>query len=434
MAATPRAMRLLPRLAALVVLAAGARAHAFDTSKLEFERSIENVTAAGLYRVPVDPELYRHARAADLGDVRIVGPDEAEIPWLVRRVPAPQKIEPRAVTVVDATALADGSVRAVVDFGAAARKHSEITLAVDAAGDWVRTARLELSRDGETWTRETEGAYLFRIEVDGRRAEQTTVDYPPSEARFVRVTLLPSASGPPVRIAGVTAAFVPPEAHVPPRLLPSVKPTPLPQPGDATTSVWMFDLGAAGVPIADLALDLADASFERPALLAAAPHDGDWSPVGATLLHRVPPVTAGRVSEENVRISAGRTRARRLRLTVYNGDGAPLSLRTVSPGYDAEELVFRAPAAGAYTLYVGGELPAPRSTLADELARSGEQPTLTASLGTTAPNPAYGHLAPPPAPPGSERHPLPLVVVLAIGALLTTLALWTLRRLKRARS
>jgi hypothetical protein len=67
------------------------------------------------------------------------------------------------------------------------------------------------------------------------------------------------------------------------------------------------------------------------------------------------------------------------------------------------------------------------------LARSGEQPTLVATLGSVAPNPTFGHLAKPAAPPPlTERYKLPIAIGLAL--LLGALALWTLRLLRRARA
>lgn len=180
-------------------------------------------------------------------------------------------------------------------------------------------------------------------------------------------------------------------------------------------------------------MDLGDPAFERRAQLFATNHETYWAPVGATLLYRIAPSLAGKLAEENVRVAADRTRKRYLRLTVYNGDDAPLSLRAVSPGYVAEELLFRAPAAGAYTLYVGGDVPAPTYDLASVLARSGEQPALAANFGTVTPNPAYGHLGKPAAPPPvSERYKTPIALGLAL--LLVLLASWALRLLRRART
>src|SRR5439155_23908957 len=167
--------------------------------------------------------------------------------------------------------------------------------------------------------------------------------------RYLRVTLLPSA-GPTVRISGATTAWVPPGSHVPLRLLPTLAPAPLALPGDARATSWTIDLGAPGVPVTEVALDIADPAFERRALLAAANHQTYWAPVGSTLLYRVPAAQAGKLAQENVRLPGGDTRKRYLRLTVYNGDDAPLNVRSLSPAYVAEELVFRAPAAGSYTL------------------------------------------------------------------------------------
>jgi hypothetical protein len=416
----------------LFVVLAGARAHAFDPSKLEFERTVENVTAPGLYHVEVDPDLYRHAHADDLADVRIAGADNAEVAWLVRRIPAPQKAEEHAVTIVDPVQLPDGSARAVLDLGAPGLKHSEVKLVVDGEGDWFRKTRIEVSTDETSWALLAEGAYVFRVTAAGNVATHTTLKYPVSDSRYLRVTLLLAASGPPVRISGATVAFVPPEAHVPMRLLPSTKPQPVATPTDAKTSEWTLDLASPGVPIAEVALDITDPAFERRALLAAANHQNYWAPIAATLLFRVAPNVAGKLAEENVRVAADGTRKRYLRLTVYNGDDAPLALRTVSPAYVAEELVFRAPAAGTYTLYVGGDVPAPTYDLAAVLQRSGEQPTLAASFGTITPNPTFGHLAKPAAPPPlSERYKLPIAIGLAL--LLGLLALWAVRLMRRAR-
>lgn len=419
------------RTLALLVVLAGARASAFDSSTLEFQRTLENVTEPGLYHVEVDPTLYRHARGAELADVRIVGPDEREVPWLLRRVPAPQQRQPRAATLLDATELPDKAARAVLDLGATGAAHSEVQLAVDADGDWVRRARVEASRDAGSWTPLVEGGYLFSISAAGVVGAQTTLVYPTSDARYLRVTLLPQASGPPLRIRGASVAFVPPEAHVPLRLLPTVKPQPVATPPQAKTSEWIIDLGAAGVPLAEVALDLGDAAFERRALLAAADRDGPWAPVAATLLYRVAPAAAGKLAEENVRLPGHRTRERSLRLTIYDGDAAPLALRAVSPAYVAEELLFRAPAPGMYTLFVGGALPAPTYDLAAVLQRSGEQPKLVASFGTITPNRAFGHLAEPAPPPRrSERYKRPIAVGAAL--LLAALALVAARRVRRA--
>ena len=180
------------------------------------------------------------------------------------------------------------------------------------------------------------------------------------------MTLLPSPAGPPVRITSASVAFVPPSRVCRFGLLPSIKPQPVSEPGEAHTNAWTIDLGAPGVPIAELALDISDGAFERRAILAAANHLAYWAPVAATLLYRVPPSTVNRDAVENVRTSpAARFRANAtLRLTVYNGDDAPLGLRSVGPRLRRRgELVFRAPVAGVYTLFVGGDVPAPSATI-----------------------------------------------------------------------
>ena len=188
------------------------------------------------------------------------------------------------------------------------------------------------------------------------------------------------------------------------------------------------------MPIAELALEesaTAPSSGGRSSAPPTIRPTGRPSPPRCSIAwHRRPPTQE--IAQENTLLGAGDTRKRYLRLTVYNGDDAPLALRSVSPAYVAEEIVFRAPAAGAYTLYVGGDVPAPTYDLAAVLARSGEQPKLTAAFASVTQNPLFGHLAkPPPPPPLSERFKLPIALGLAL--LLGVLALWTLRLLRRAR-
>jgi hypothetical protein len=304
-----------------------------------------------------------------------------------------------------------------------------VRLTIDGAGDWFRKTRIEVSTDEASWARLAEGAYVFRVASGGAVESQTTLRYPVSDARYLRVTLLPGG-GPTVRITGATTAWVPPESLPPTRLLPTQKPTPVPEPGDARASSWTVDLGAPGVPIAELALEIADPAFQRRALLAAANHQAYWAPVGATLLYRVPRASSPVL--ENLRLPAADTRKRYLRITIYNDDDAPLDVRAASPSYLAEEIVFRAAQPGVYTLYIGGELPAPSYDLPAVLARSNEEPTATAHLGTVTPNPQFGHLAPAAPPPWSERFKLPIAVALSL--LVAALALWTVRLMRRSRS
>ena len=93
----------------LFLTLAATRAYAFDPSTLEFQRNLESVTGPGLYHIEVDADLYRHARSDQLADLRIAGPDGAEIPWLVRPVPPPQRVlsaasHPRSIRCSSPTA------------------------------------------------------------------------------------------------------------------------------------------------------------------------------------------------------------------------------------------------------------------------------------------------------------------------------------------
>ena len=171
----------------------------------------------------------------------------------------------------------------------------------------VPKARIEVSSDETPWALLAEGAYVFRVTAAGNVATHTTLKYPVSDSRYLRVTLLPAPSGPTVRITGATVALraarsarpVAPVAVDEAAAGRRRPPTPRRASGPSTSA-------SPGVPIAELALDITDAAFERRALLAAANHQSYWAPIAATLLFRVAPNVAGKLAEENVRIAARR--------------------------------------------------------------------------------------------------------------------------------
>jgi hypothetical protein len=101
-----------------------------------------------------------------------------------------------------------------------------------------------------------------------------------------------------------------------------------------------------------------------------------------------------------------------------------LRLRDVSPGYVAEELLFRADKGGAWTLYVGGDVAAPSY---DTLPLTREPPKLAASWGTTTPNPTFGNLVKPSTPETPHRAPPLILIVLLVAAAVGALS-WLRRR------
>ncbi len=409
---------------------ASGTARAADAQKFarfEQQRAIEHVSDENFYRVEIDPPLYRATRA-QFDDVRIESVKGDEAPFLVRDIPADVAIVRHEATVVDALVLPDGSSRAVLDLGRMGLKHSEVALEIEGS-DFLRHTRIEISNDEQKFDRLTEGQLVYRVVSGEQSGSSTTLTYPVSDARYLRVTLLPGADKERLRITAAHLALTSESSRLLQRSLAAVVSS-LPRKSDARQSAWLLDLGAPGVPIESLLIDVQTTLFERRVSLSASDDQRSWSSLGGGLLYRA-------ANAEGLTLSFSSTRARFLRLAIDDGDDPPLLVRAATASYRAQELVFRAAAGGvdgqlAPRLLVGrADAAHPLYDLASVIARYGDalRPA-QAAFGPLEPNPDFRAPVPKaaPLPPASERHKGAIVAALSL--LLLVLALWTIRLLK----
>jgi hypothetical protein len=181
-------------------------------------------------------------------------------------------------------------------------------------------------------------------------------------------------------------------------------------------------------------LDVATPLFERAASVSSTNHGTYWVPSGGGLLYRAASgaaFTPELQNAEHLRLYAGATRKRYLRVEIRDGDDPPLDVRAASAEYAPEEIVLRTNGAGPHTLYFADpNTGAPSYDLAQVLARSGDVPLVEARFGPFGPSSRRTVVAPPPVA-WSDRNKLLIGIVLAL--ILAALAAWTIRLLKRSK-
>jgi hypothetical protein len=326
-------------------------------------------------------------------------------------------------------ALADGSVRAVVDLGAAPPRHGELRL--DLAGaEFLRPVRVEVSSDGRTFGVLSEGQRVWAI-ADLPLARHTSVRHPPSQARYVRVTLLPGA-GDPRRIVGASAAAGGRDEE-PMRALAVPVPAARRSP-DGRETLLDLDLGAPGLPVEAVELETPAPAFDRNVHVLASSDAAHWVPAGGGAVWRAP-IAAGAypgsqrdAASEGLRVSAATNGARWVRLSIADGDSPALPVGALRVLWRPRDVVFRAASAGRHVLLAGADVPMPAYDLAPLLARTPDAVPARAGLGPTSPNVRFRE--PVKDVPLSERHHAALVAGLAV--LFAALALWAVRLLRGA--
>jgi hypothetical protein len=316
--------------------------------------------------------------------------------------------------MVDPVTLPGGAARAVFDLGRTGLKHSEVKLAIDGGTDFLRRVRIEVASDERDFAQLLDGAHVYVV-GDTRH---TAVEYPVSDARYLRVTIL-SGLGGQLRIAGGEVSYAVSGSKPVLRRLPATLSSSSTDAGPHEQA-YEADLGKPGVPIERLGFDIATKAFERRASLEISDRPPDWIATDIGLLYR-----AGD-QEENY-LNAGHSTRRWFRIRVQSGDDAPLAINGAWAEYRAQEIVFRAGAAGLHKLYAGSKLDIPSYDLAAVIARGGEGPIAEAPLGSFESNASYGAAAPGPQP-FSERHRTALTAILALAVL--GLAIWTIRLLR----
>ena len=433
-----KAATLLLVLAGATLLGAPA-AQALERHRYSGQRLISGVQAAGDYSLVVDPALYSAAATgATLADLRVVGPDGQEVPFVRRHVVARPRQTTRPARLLDPVRLSDGSARAVLDLGPQPDEHSSVRLSITGRV-FLRRVLVESSSDGQRFGQLASGAYVFRFgSAAGQTAwERTEIRYPETNTRYLRVTLLPGEQESPLTITAAARVNrssgdqAGEYARVPLRLT-----TAATRRGDGT-SVHSLSPLPANLPLARLTLALPPGGpgFVRRVKVEASTRRQAWVPVGSGVIYRV--LVQGRdvrplFVDLNAQLSADPGAHRHLRLLVADGDDRPLQLTGAAAIYRQEELVFRATRAGPHTLLVGrrGDR-APRYDLAELMRRGDIQQVRPCRLGSLQPNPRFRQPTATVKPrPWTERHQRLLQVI--IGAVVLSLAVWTVVLMRRS--
>jgi len=368
------ALRLLVPFAAL---AAASLAAGFDTSAWEYRQEI-TLDRAGPVRLTLPLDTL-DAAEADLADLRLLGPDGAEIPFaIVRRNtvrPATERIPLQGRLEGDAT---------VVEFGLAkAAPLQRIRLETPVAA-FVRAATVEIEVAPGRWQRTVDSALVFRMQGG---LEQLAIDLRGATARTIRVTLDNGEdSALPLTAVVVETGGAEPEPLVehPAAIVATEQ--------EAGATRVSLDLGRRHLALGELVLEAREDVFQRPGRLVAQRAADDEvveDTLAAGTYARL--VFPGDHSYAQLALPVDTvTPAARLELVIDNADSPPLSAIRLVARLRRVDIGFAAPAAGTYTLLAGApNAAAPRYDVAAFGADWGRLPSLAAPAAPRAANPAY---------------------------------------------
>jgi len=375
---------------------------------------LPDLAGRGFVEVLLDAEVYRDA-APSLVDLRIRDPDGAEVGYILRRHERAAEQHARTLPLLDLVTGTDGQTRFTLDLGATPGIHSRLRLAIAPRAKNFRVpVRIEMSADGRRWRVARAAGFIYVVEGETRAAD-TSVSYPASTARWVRVTVGPAAGEPlPVRGAAiVTETLTEREEEPVPATLAERT-----EHAASRSTVLLLDLEGRH-PVDRLEVDVVDRTFHRVVTIEASDDRRQWRWVGSGA---VSAIDTGRHHERQTGVTFTETSTRYLRVKVQNLDDRPLGLAAVRLAGVRRGLAFEAVPGRGYVLDYGN----PRATASRyDVARAA--PYLQAERLPRATLGAATRLPPPPPQPWLEVQQFLLwgamgLAVVALGLILLRLA------------
>lgn len=351
-------------------------ANALDTSAWEFRQPID-LAHPGPVRVAIPAETLDAARA-DLGDLRLLGPDGAEIPFaIVRR----NTVRPTTERIPLQGRL-DGNAT-VIEFGLAKQAAIQRLTVETPATDFVKGASVEIEAEPGRWQRVVESAIVFRQHAG---LEQLSLALAGARARTVRVRLENDRSD----AIPVTAVIVETGARDPEQFieLPVVISAIEQEPN--TTRVSLA-LGLRNRPLAELVLAAREGVFQRPVRLLAQRAADDEIIEDTLATGTLARLQFGEQRFEQLALKVDSVApAAHLELAIDNGDSPALTELRVTARLRRVDVAFDAPAAGSYTFLAGAPAAtAPRYDVAAFAADWGRLPSTDARAAARSANSSY---------------------------------------------
>lgn len=341
-------------------------------------------------------------------DLRVVDANGQERPYAID--PDRPRSGERNVPLIDVGFVPKRGTQAVVDLGTSGTLVGTIVLGVDAGlrPTYFEHVGVDASDDRRTWRIVRDDAIVYRVAQNGGTGD-TTLTFPPTRSRWIRVRVL-DPSGP-FPLTGAHVASQPETAAL--QRVPAL-PVERDDPVDHSQR-WTF---APSTPLRATAVVFADggAQYQRQVTVETSDDDATWQWQGdGTIAHYAE-------GGSQTLISVNEQTARFVRVTVQNGDDAPI--RTLLPALlvRTHSVVF--PAGGTPRLLSGHpNIGIPSYDLGARLAHASWTAD-DATDGETVPNAGYRDPR-----PFLERFPWFLTVALLAAAVaLGGIAVRTLRR------
>jgi uncharacterized protein DUF3999 len=327
-----------------------------------------------LVQVRIADEIFLRS-GISLNDLRVIDDQGSERPYTVFVLGAAQKTENLAATLHERSFVPGGYTQAVVEIKGDAPFHNSLEVETSEQ-NFIEWVSVDASEDARTWRIVQERAPIFRFIKDGREGTRV-VQYSDNNARYLRVRIFNGEKQFPISGVEVQREVGGgPEERVPVdvQILPDTH-------APAGQSIWTADMGGRGLPVSEVHFDVAPMEFVRCATLATSNDKKEWSTTASGQIYRF---RRGEKVQQvlTVPISYGNADERYWRITVENGNDAPLPVASVQLYTAPRHLMFAQQPGRSYTLIYGQErAEAAKYDFGERINEEGRRTAIPGKLG-----------------------------------------------------
>jgi len=310
----------------------------FNAETWRYRRQLSVPLRAPIAEFTVDAALYRDS-AANLDDLRILR-NGVETPYALKSLTGARQTIERPAAIINKAWVPNTGLQAVLDLKGHA-EHNRLRVATP-LHNFKENVVVETSDDGHAWAVVQSAGLIFDVSRDEHAAAETTVDYPVSTRRYLRLTI-PGWTDPANLQAVWLSDFKETDTvrDVIATLAPSVS-----EDSKAQTTESTLDLGFPGQPYDRIALTVDHGLFSRTVEIASANELPHWFSTSGGVIFRT-------ADEERLLLETPERTGRYLKITVFNADSAPLKFDRVTLSGIRRMVQFPAVEPGSYVAYVG---------------------------------------------------------------------------------
>lgn len=333
----------------------------------------------GFAYLVVDETVFNHA-ARTLTDLRVIGPGQEEIPYLLL-IDRSQVTETRYSPAIINRAVAPGQRQEfILDLGRRGELNNQIEL-LTADRNFRRPVAVYGSDDASSWKLIRQEFYIFDFTGDVH-VRDLTLRYPENIFRYLKVEL-GLEGGKPLEIQDAQVLLRKEEPAT--EMTYAAAPLEIKENAKLKATELKVDLGYANLPVSKLVFTIAAPEFYRSVEVFRDPEFLQGLGGGTIYRYSIRDYQA-----EQVTLELPEQSLRTFWVRVLNHDNQPLAIKKVAAKAPRRLVVFRPGQPAAARLYYGAiNVPAPVYDLANLYPRVGPQNPVLGKFGPELNNPEY---------------------------------------------